>query len=158
MYIFYCRSFSFWVRNNPYFLNDTGRFLLVRKVVTLYENDKSLFASTVVLSELQGWVNFVTNPALLAVKEFRRHPSDPHPLNHLIYQKTNGSIVFFRNAAGHIRENNSTGGVYLGDGAVLRMLEFDLPSMLPTWYYSVIENFDLHPAPCRKICGYVILG
>ncbi|KAF7149226.1 hypothetical protein RHSIM_Rhsim03G0039200 [Rhododendron simsii] len=66
-----------------------------------------------------------------------------------------GSVVFFGNAAGHIRANNIKGG-FLGDGAVLRMLEYDLHSVLPTWRSTLKEFWEDDVSHRFALCEFGI--
>lgn len=74
-----------------------------------------------------------------------------------MYQMEVGSIncSFFRNAGGHVGENNKQGG-FLGEAATSQMLENDLLHVLPIWYLSLVFYLDLGRTQCYKIFVYVI--
>lgn len=131
-----------------------AKFLFHRKVLTLYESNLLVFKNIVQMPGLNGWVNWVSNPDVLAVKNFTL-PSGVNPVNERVYMEDSGSIHFFRNAVGHIRANKamSKSPDFIEDFTVIRMLEDDLPMAIPTWFESLFLCLgSFHPSStCRYL-------
>lgn len=105
--------------------------------------------------ELKRWAAKVRHPDLIAVRDFKRDPNDSVPVNYYVYQTNVGSIMFFRNSTGHIRDNKALTGVWVDDADIIFLLEKDLPFVIPVWYHSLFTRLDLNPRLCRSLCGYV---
>ncbi|KAH7840319.1 hypothetical protein Vadar_015529 [Vaccinium darrowii] len=115
------RRFGFYMRNNPLFWDEAAKYLFFKKVLTIREFGVRAFWTNVKLGDIQGWAGDVQKPHLVDVRDFdqnRNHPTYRHP---------DGSIVFYRNCLGHIREQKVADRYH--DAKILLALEDDLPKV-----------------------------
>lgn len=154
------RYFTFYVLHNPLFMDVKAKYLFFRKILIMYENSKSSFSSSVSLVEMRDWVQIVTDPKLLAIKNYTL-PGETVPVNENKYRGDFGCIDFFRNAFGHIRDNIASGRdpVFIDDSTILFMLEDNLPMAIPIWFYSVFKFLGafVPPQACKDLCDHLRL-
>lgn len=135
------RNYEFLLRNSPLLLSPTGKLLMFRKVLSMSEYKPSRFFNDVGYFQSIGsdWMNDLSYPELIAVRNF----------NQYLYQYTDGTVKFYRNCLGHIREHE-VGRAIWSDGRILQALEDDVPRAMPEWYHSLM---GLKPHQCISHCG-----
>lgn len=136
------RNYAFLLRNSPLLLDSTGKMLFFRKVLSLSEFDPFQFFKDVSHFNRIGddWRKEVSYPELIAIRDF-----DPR-----LYKNAQGTVKFYRNCLGHIRDNERFQAIW-SDERILLALEDDLPRVMPHWYFALMQ---LKPKKCIYHCSY----
>ncbi|KAG5559197.1 hypothetical protein RHGRI_008942 [Rhododendron griersonianum] len=139
------RRIEFYLFNSPLFLDVMGKYLLFRKILNLAEYQGGLlFFGTVDVTGIGNWLPYVHNQLLTLVRDHRGG------VNLLRYQTPRGSILFFRNALGHLN-----GPLFISDAHAMTILEDELPWVMPRLFSALVRGMDITPT-CIQICGMTL--
>ncbi|KAG5543827.1 hypothetical protein RHGRI_016546 [Rhododendron griersonianum] len=140
--------FEFFIRNNPFFLDITGSYLMFNKILDYRDYNNANFHICVRLlngaTDMKHWYSQLTHPELKKVG--RRNVN--------VFHTPYGLPQFLIDIYGHGKRR----GNKIDNGTITLNLRDGLPKLLPRLFLEFVREIDQDPRGSEFMCGRLVFG